>query len=274
MSSQGAAVRIWHQSMATLSEFGSYQDLLREHIAVVTPGGVEVDIHGAEAKSYGGRPPAHVLRYPYLKHRIQAQAITACRRAAAEGYDAVALATFGDPFLRECRSIVDIPVASMPESCLFVASSLAARSALISLTPASIPRVAELVDAHGMRSRVSGLYALEPSASEHVLVELMSAAELGAFPDSVERLATRARADGAELLIPAEGALNELLWSRGMRSAAGLPILDALGVTLSYTRMLVDLRQRAGIETSRVATFAKPPADLLDEIEATLRAAP
>ncbi|WP_322754111.1 aspartate/glutamate racemase family protein [Frankia sp. Cas3] len=264
-------VRIWHQSMATLSEFGQYQDLLRAHIAKVMPQDVTVDIHGAQAKSYGGRPPAHVLRYPYLKYRIQTQAIEACRQAEAAGYDAVAMATFGDPYLRECRSMVGIPVASMPESCLFVASSLAARSALICLTPTSIPRVRELVDGHGMTSRVSGIYSLDPPASEHVLVQLMAGQELGNFTDSLQRAAELAATAGAEMLIPAEGALNELLWSRGITSIAGLPVLDALGVTLSYTRLLVHLQRYDGMETSRVSTFARPPADWVADIEAALQ---
>jgi Asp/Glu/hydantoin racemase len=266
-------MRIWHQSMATLSEFGPYQDLLRQHAAAVTPSGVQVDIHGAKAKSYAGRPPAHVLRYAYLKHLIQAQAIAACRQAEDAGYDAVAMATFSDPYLRECRSLVDIPVASMPESCLFVASSLAARSALICLTAASIRRVTELIDGLGVSTRVSGVYALEPAVSEHTLVELMAAPGLGALTHSLERLAERAMAGGAEILIPAEGALNELLWSRGLTSAGGLPVLDGLSATLGYAQLLARLRQ-GGIGTSRVSTFAKPPADLLDDIETAIRRDP
>ena len=264
------STRIWHQSMATLSEFGLYQEMLRQHIAAIMPGHVEVDIHGARPGSYGGRPPGQVLRYPYLKHLIQAQAIAACRRAEEQGYDAVAMATFGDPYLRECRAVVGIPVASMPESCLFVAASLAARVALISLAPASVRRVREMVDSHGMASRVSGIYALDPAVSEHVLVELMSAPDLADLEDSLQRAAELAAADGAEMIVPAEGALNELLWSRGIRSIGSLPVLDGLGVTLAYARLMVDLQRRHALSTSRVSTYAKPPEDLLNDIEASL----
>jgi len=259
---------IWHQSMATLSEFGPYERLLNTHLRVVVPPEVTVDVHGASVKSYAGRSPADVLRFPYLKHLVQSQALTACRQAEERGYDAVALATFGDPFLRECRSLVDIPVVSMPESCLVVASTLAARSALITLAPPSIRRVHDLIAAHGMQSRVSGVYSLQPAMSEHGLVGLMSRADLGDFTDNLERVAAQAAADGAEMLIPAEGALNELLWSQGIRSVGGVPVLDALGVTMSYTRLLVDLKRRNGIDVSRVSTFARPPADLRADVEA------
>lgn len=261
-----AGVRIWHQSMAAMGDFGAYETLLRKHIETVVPADVAVEIHGAAPDSYGGRPPGQVLRYPYLKHVIQTQAIAACRRAEAEGYDAVALATFSDPYLRECRSVVDIPVVSMPESVMFVASSLAAKCALIALHPASVIRLRELVDAHGIGSRVSGIYPLQPPMTEHDLVELMSANDLGEHLENLEQVATQARSDGAEILIPAEGALNEVLWAHGIRSLGGLPVLDGLGATLSYTRLMVDLQRTSGVGVSRVSTFAKPPAELMAEI--------
>jgi allantoin racemase len=259
---------IWHQSMATLSEFGPYGELLEKHLQSILPADVVVHVHGASAKSYAGRSPAEVLKFPYLKHLVQSQALAACRRAEDSGYDAVALATFGDPFLRECRSLVDIPVASMPESCMLVASSLASRAALISLAPASVHRVRDLIVAHGMQSRVSGVYSLAPAMSEHGLVELMSGSDLGDLTTNLERVAARAASDGAEMLILAEGALNELLWSQGIRSLGGVPVLDALGVTMSYTRLMVDLKRRNGIDVSRVSTYARPPADLRAGVEA------
>ncbi|WP_133150674.1 aspartate/glutamate racemase family protein [Frankia canadensis] len=267
MSAVDAPVRIWHQSMATLAEFGPYQDLLATHIAAVAPAGVTVDVHGISATSYGGRAPAHVLRYPYLRQVIQTQAIDLCRQAQAEGYDAVALATFGDPYLRECRSMVDIPIASMPESALAVAGTLAGRAALISLGPGGVGRLRELVDGFGVSSRVSGIHPLNPPVAEDILVRLMSEPTLGAFAESLEAVGREAAAAGAEILIPAEGALNELLWSRRVTTLAGLPVLDGLGVTLAYTTMLVHLRRAGGLGTSRVSTYATPPADWVAEIE-------
>ena len=45
-------------------------------------------------------------------------------KAEREGYDAFVLGSFSEPFLREIRSAVDIPVASVVESSVLVGCSL------------------------------------------------------------------------------------------------------------------------------------------------------
>jgi allantoin racemase len=260
-------VRVWHQCMSPLSDFVLYEALLQRHSSEVSPPGTVVEVHGVLAGTYAGRPPAQVGKYPYLKFMIQSQAIAACRQAEASGFHAVALATFADPYLRECRATVDIPVVSMPESCLFVCSSLAARAALVTLSPPSVRRVREVVEQHGVARRVSGVYPLSPPLTEHVLLELLDSGDLGPLNENLEQVARTAAADGAELLLPAEGVLNELLWSQEVKELAGLPVVDALGVTLAYTQLMVALKRSSGLSTSRVGTFAKPPETLLAAVE-------
>src|SRR5436305_960863 len=49
-----ASVKIWHQSMAPLDEFGAYRDVLRAHLDAVLEPGIEVDIHGLSSGAYAG----------------------------------------------------------------------------------------------------------------------------------------------------------------------------------------------------------------------------
>ncbi|PJG45893.1 hypothetical protein CAF53_16740 [Sphingobium sp. LB126] len=94
--------RVWHQSVTALETLDSYAQRMP---ALVAPG-TRVVLHGLPAQTYAGKPPAEILRYPYLRHRIHALTLEMVRRAEPEGYDAVALVTFGEPLLEQTRSIL------------------------------------------------------------------------------------------------------------------------------------------------------------------------
>jgi allantoin racemase len=74
-------MRIWHQSMAPLGEFGQYANLLEEHIERVAAKGTIVTLHGARPGSYLGRAPGELLRYPYARHLIHSHATRPNRKA-------------------------------------------------------------------------------------------------------------------------------------------------------------------------------------------------
>src|SRR3954466_656076 len=204
-------MRIWHQSMAPLDEFAGYAKLLEEHVASVVSPGTEVVLHGSRPGSYLGLTPAELLRFPYARHLVARQALDFCAEAESEGYDAFAFATFGDPFLVECRSLVDIPVVSMVESTLHVARSLADRIALVVLTPRSRPRVVDMVRRMGLEDRIASVTSLEPPVTEKELLAICDRGGDDAFVAGFEQVARRAIDEGADLVVPAEGVFNEVL---------------------------------------------------------------
>src|SRR3546814_9928015 len=114
-------MKIWYQSMAPLGHLPRYVQALSQHAREVCGDEVAVTFNGASDHWYDVRTPAEMLRYPYVKHVIQREAIDFCRRAEAEEHDAVVLGSFSEPFLAEIRSILRIPVVSMPESALLTA---------------------------------------------------------------------------------------------------------------------------------------------------------
>jgi allantoin racemase len=258
-------MRLWHQSMASLSDFGSYCDVLREHVTAVVPPEVTVDVHGSYPGSYLGSTPAEILRYPVIKHLIQEQILDHCLAAERAGYDGIVLASFSEPLLAEVRSLVDIPVASMPESTLLVGCSCAAKVGFVTLTPGSVPRVAHLVANHGLTQRVGGIVALDPPITESILVAILNGDAdpepvLFAFMAAVRRLVIA----GADLVIPAEGALNEVLWSQGVREVDGATVLDDLAVVMSYAQMLVQLKRIAGLGPTRLISYPRADPDLVE----------
>jgi allantoin racemase len=263
-------MRIWHQSMAPLGEFGQYAALLDDHMRQMASAGTIVTVHGAAPGSYLGRPPAEILKYPYAKHLIQSQAIENCLKAEREGYDAVAFATFGDPYLTECRSVVGIPVSSMVESSLLVGCSMAGQMALVTLSPGNVQRVHDLVRRHGLSSRVSSVVALEPRVTESDLVGLLDQGNANELVSNFTTVAQRAVHTGADLIIPAEGALNEVLFRNGCHHVGDVAVMDILAVLLGYSELLVQLQGRSGLTVGRRWTYPRPSAELIRDLRAAV----
>jgi Asp/Glu/hydantoin racemase len=262
-------IRIWHQAMADLDDLPAYKAALAAHAPRVVAPDTEVVLHGARRGSYLGKPPAQLLKYPYIKHLIVSQILDHCRAAEEQGFDAVALATFAEPFLQECRSLVSIPIASMPESTLLVGCSLAHQMALITLTPKNVRRVQALVDSHGLGARVSGVYSLTPAVTE---AELNVAFENPkALLDNFIGIARRAIAEGADAIIPAEGVLAELVAAKAEKRIDDVPVIDTLGTVLGYAEMLVHLRRRSGLEVGRQWSYARPDAETVAQVRAATR---
>lgn len=257
-------MRIWYQSMAPLAGLSAYVDALQRHARQACPE-IEVVFNGASEEPYRGHMPTDILKYPYVKHVLQAEAIEFCLRAERDGFDAVVLGSFSEPFLVEIRSLLDVPVVSMPESALLCACSLAEQFALVSLTPASARRVRSLVRRHGIESRVGTIDSLSKPVNESDLDAAFAA------PDSIiadfTAVAEQAVGAGADLVIPAEGVLNEVLHRHGIHSVLGATVMDCVGVALLYAELQINLKRRLGIGVGRRWTYAKPPAELLAQIK-------
>jgi Asp/Glu/hydantoin racemase len=72
-------------------------------------------------------------------------------------------------------------------------------------------------------------------------------------------------ADGVDVVIPGGGIPMLLLAEAKVRAIGGAPVVDGLHVLLKHTELAVILRRQSGIETSRLADFRLPPADVIQE---------
>lgn len=258
-------IRIWYQSMAPLAGLSGYVDTLRRHAKQACGEGVEVVFNGASEEPYRGHMPTDILKYPYVKHVLQTEAIAFCRQAECDGFDAVVLGSFSEPFLAEIRSLLEIPVISMPESVLLVACSLAEQFALVSLTPASVRRVQALVRRHGIESRVCAIQSLTKPVNESDLDAAFAAPQ--AIVADFTAVAEQAVGAGADVVIPAEGVLNEVLYANGVRNVLGATVMDCVGAALLYAELQIKLKRRLGMGVGRRWAYAKPPAELLDQLK-------
>ncbi len=262
--SNHAGIRIWHQSMTELDELASYRRALEEHARAVTSPGTEVVVHGMPSGAYGGIAPSDLLLSPYPYHLILSRVMENAYQAEGQGFDAFVLGSWSEPFLRETRSLVDIPVAGLAESSFLVGCSVAKYLGAIANTPDIARLVDGLVDKHHLRERVSGVYSLDPPMNEPALTAAFE--EPGAFLVAFTQVAERAIAGGADVIIPAEGVLNELLVTHQVRRVGEVPVMDCIGVTWNYTELLVNLWQRTGLRVGRRWEYARPGPEVIQHV--------
>ena len=249
--------RIWHQSFTDLELLPSYAAMLQEHAERVCSPGTTVEVHGVRPGSYpDGLNPIEATRFPWSNHVLATQVAYNAVRAEREGFDAVAISCFFDPGLREARSMVDIPVVSMCETALLIGTSLGGRFGLIGLQTEQNFALRELAARYGATERVVATLPIEPPVTEAELEAVYDGG--GDLEQRLERVARVAVDAGADLVIPAEGVLNTSVVRRGIRTLAGVPVLDAYGTLLSYAEMLVRLRQLTGAQVSHTGAYGRP----------------
>ncbi len=258
------ATRFWYQSMAPIRSLPRYAQALHHHAHEVCSAGVEVTFNGVDEARYHGRMPAEVHRYPYAKLVLQSEVIEFGMQAEREGFDAFIIGSFSEPFLAETRSVLDIPVVSLAEASLLAACSLAEQFALISLAPAYARRLRGVVRRHGLESRLSGVLALKTACDEADVDAAFASPD--ALIDDFTSVARDAVEAGADVVIPAEGLLSEVLHLQRVRTIESATVLDCVGTALLYAEMLVNMKGRLGLGVGRRWAYAKPPADLLAEL--------
>jgi allantoin racemase len=255
-------MRIWHQSFTDLSRMPLYRETLVQHAGRVTSPGTEVNVHGLRPGTYGDQfAPIDAIKYRYLESLNEEQLCEAALAAELAGFDAVAIGCFFDPALRAARSLVDIPVVSLAETCMLVACSYGRRFAVVTLCGDESANLTDLCEQYGLERRLAGILSMEPTIDEYALEE--RGGSVAAVDQGFRNACRRAFELGAEVIIPGDGVLNEYLYRHPCGDAVGATVLDATGVLFAYAEMLVNLRERAGMTVSRRQLYLKPPAEML-----------
>jgi len=254
-------MRIWHQSSTEIEDLGAYRQSLIRHAAEILGEGGGIDVHGIVRGRYHGRTPSGSLGNAYVHHRVLEPILANAVRAEQAGYDAFVLGSFSEPFLRELRSAVDIPVVSLTESSLLVGCSMGRYSAPVSNAPSTAWMTRMSIEAHGLSGRVLRVECIDPPLDERQLAE--GYADPQPVIASFRRSAQRAIDDGADVVIPAEGMLADLLYANGVRAIGEVPVMDVFGVAWAYAAMLATLRARTGLQVGRQWHYSRNDAALV-----------
>ncbi len=251
-------IRIWHQSMTTLEDQPGYAKLMKAHAQKVCGPETVVDLHGV---SPGTHPPdlapIEAAGLAWLAELNSLQIVENVIRAEAEGYDAVAMSCFGDPQLDICRSLVNIPVVSAFETSLLIASTSARAFGLLVPTEASIRNSRKRVRHYGFEHRVAVIGACDPQLTEY---DMEHGFDGGSMVDKLVANIRKLAAQGADIVIPAEGVLNALLVNNEVTNIDGVPVFDSFGAVVATAEMLVNLHRKTGLRNARKGGYAQPSA--------------
>jgi Asp/Glu/hydantoin racemase len=259
-------MRIWHQSFTDLTVMPLYRKTIAEHAAAVMGKDAAVSVHGLRPGTYTqGCAPIDAIRHRYVAAVQELQVCDAALVAEREGFDAFALGCFFDPGLRAARSLVDIPVVGLGESCALVACSLGRKFGLVTLCADQTDDYTDLMLAYGMERRFAGALALDPPIDEFALeADEKTAREI---EERFDRACAVMIERGAEIIIPADGVLNEFLVRRKRLSArGGVPVMDSLGTLFQHAAFLVRLKSTTGTGISRHQMYAKPTRAMVEHV--------
>lgn len=258
--------RFWYQSMTSLTHLPNYKDALQRHAKRVCQDGVEVSVNGISDKWFDSHMPTEMYRYVYAKHVIQGEVIGVCRRAEEQGYDAVILGSFSEPFLGEIRSLLNIPVVGMAESAMLLACSMGEQFSLVALNSAQLVRLRPVIERHGLGARMREMVTLSSPINERKLDDALK--ESKPVIDDFCAAARKAVDAGADVVIPAEGVLNEVMFWNDVKSIEGATVLDAVGASLLYAELMVNMKRKTGLGVGRRWAYTQPPADVLKVLDA------
>jgi allantoin racemase len=233
-------IRIWYQSSTAIGKnpvFKPYEEAIARNAQQVVRPDTTVDVHGVDRMS------VHYERSEYARYLNGISIVRAAARAEAEGYDAVAVGCYTDPCLEEVRNTVRIPSLYMMQTSMHVACMLGRRFAFVSYSAANLKKMRLLAERYGVADRLaaSGRFEAQLARSDEWF------SEPGPVLDGFTQEAERCVSEGADVIIPTCGVLNQVLRENAVREVAGAMVLDGSSVLLKLTEALVDLRRTVGI---------------------------
>lgn len=258
-------MRILYQSTTEIEHHPKYLSSLTHKLDAAASPGTTVDVRGVPAGTWGGLSPSQDMSAPYAYlAALAAPIIASAVRAEGEGYDAIILASYTEPFLRECRSVVDIPVVSAPESTFAVALSAAPLVGLVTLNEENWWFLKGWAARNKFSDRIEGIHVVSPALDEIALDSVFD--DQGAYLDGFIATARRSIAAGADAIVPAEGILATLVSAAGITDIDGVSVLDGIATTLAYAELLARLHQTTGLHAGRRWHYRKPSADARERL--------
>jgi len=200
---------------------------------------------------------------PYFALLDRKEIIEAFIEADKEGFDAASVHCFGDPGVKEARSIVGMPIFGPAESSMHFACQLGCKFAIIGTNmPGQLAQLEEQVRLHGLEHRLipSGIrFDKEPFVE--VWPQWLGNPQLAA--DSVVEVAEECVADGADVIVIGCAGTGLLCSMAGLNKVTVgrqvIPVLDPVMVAMKTAEMAVDIKRGSGLPIpSRARNYVLP----------------
>lgn len=231
-------MRIWFHKHTVEGRLPLLDQWYREHLDAIAAPGTTVDIKTLPADTYPDRTPFglvghHSAQVLFSRHFSESALV-----AEREGYDAWVIAAGQDPGLRDARHLASIPTLGYGETAFFLSALTGQRFGVLGFMPPLEEPIRANIRQYRLESSLSS-YEVVPGGWDSVHRSLEG--DFDEFVEVYSAAALRAAKAGAEVIIPAEGIPNEILWHLGIHELHGLPVIDPAGLAVKLAETLVQL---------------------------------
>jgi allantoin racemase len=188
--------------------------------------------------------------YMSAPHLIEAVRRRIEAAGAAEAFDAVVLAGFGNVGIGALKELLSIPVVSISEASMALACLLGHRFSCLTMLEQFIPYQQDLVRLYGFEAKCASVRGININVVEAATERERT---LAALSEAVLRIVAE---DGAEVVILACGGLCD--YDRQLSELAGVPVIDPVIAAVKTAEALVAM----GLSHSKRRKFALPPKPL------------
>ena len=174
------------------------------------------------------------------------------RRCAAERFDAVVLAGFGNVGIVALKELLDIPVVSIAEASMALACLLGHRFSTLTMAAQFTPHQEDLVRLYGFEAKCASVRAVNVDVEKAATDGARTLADLTA---EVNRIIAE---DRAEVVILAHGGL--CAFAGALTEACAIPVIDPVMAAVKTAESLVAM----GLSHSKIRKFNHPPQPIAD----------
>lgn len=233
--------------------YGSLNEAIKEYLEQYKDQNTQLEVRNIE------KGPKH-LEYQYYQALAGGEILKEILRAKKDGFDAVVISCFDDPFLYAAREISgDMVITAPGESSMHLASVLGDRFSVIVGREKWIPQMKENVCKYGLEKKLAsfrslGMGVLDFHKDEQATLKKMK-----------QEIQKAIEEDRAEVIIL--GCSMQFGFYKELQEEFKVPILDTMITGLKHAEYLLELREKAGWFFSRRGMYEAPDADEMKEWE-------
>lgn len=174
-------------------------------------------------------------------------------RVLGEDFDALVVACFYDPGVRELREMLGVPVVGIGEASMQIASLLGHKFSILVGRRKWIPKMSDNALLYGFERRIASWRPID------FTVEQLHRGPEQAFASLAKEAEAAVREDMAEVVILGCAAMEGT--ARQLSERVGVPVVDPVVAGFKLAEMLGDLRARTGLSISRAYDYEPLGAD-------------
>jgi allantoin racemase len=163
-----------------------------------------------------------------------------------DGFDAYAIACFGDPGLKAARELARGPVLGIAEAAMHAASFIGAKFTVVTTLQRTVGQAWHLAEAYGLARHCARVRACELAVLELEVPGSQARQRI------IEECRRGLAEDGCDVIVLGYAGMSDLC--QDIERNIGVPVVDGVAVAITMAEALVKMRLR----TSKHGEFAAP----------------